>query len=522
MKRKFTAVLLCVALLIMLSVNALAQNVTDDIDSKGVEDIVSTNAAEPRIQNGSIIDNGVYRIKNVNSGKYLNAHYGVDANGTNVYQWTADGSTEQKWRVSYNLATDAYHVYSMCSSGGKKRCLDAADTGGNLTNGANIRLYEPNEPTSQEMMIVSLGNSQYKIVMKQNSNLCLTAYGTSNGTSGGTTSTSAGNVFISTYTGAANQKWNFEYTNSTVVVAPTGWLDSVSATTIRGWAWRSDLPNSPIKVYFNLVNNDTGDEYNFTTNAGTYRSDLQNAGYGNGCHGFNYTIDWGNYLPGNYTVNVFCAAGAAYYLSGSPKTYTNSTGGGGGTTSYIWPTVSKRITQMFNPGTHYGIDVGAVTTGVAGDPIYCFADGYVSRSEWSSSYGNVVYINHINPKSSISPYIQTKYAHMRDEPLPSVNTNISKGTVIGYMGTTGQSNGVHLHFETVMVSSMTTVEMWINGIIDKSKCIDPLNYFDSSGNVLMYNIDGNDNPWGLTFDINEVEIDVYDRETQIIEQPIAP
>lgn len=62
-----------------------------------------------------------------------------------------------------------------------------------------------------------------------------------------------------------------------------------------------------------------------------------------------------------------------------------------------------------------------------------------------------------------------------------------------------------------------------NGAIDKSKCIDPLNYFDSSGNVLAYNINSNDNSWGLTFDINETEIDIYDRFNQIIiEEPILP
>lgn len=108
--------------------------------------------------------------------------------------------------------------------------------------------------------------------------------------------------------------------------------------------------------------------------------------------------------------------------------------------------------------------------------------------------------------------------------LVSENTNITKGTQVGYMNTTGQSNGVHLHFETVRVDSMTTVEMYdANGAIDKSKCIDPLNYFDSSGNVLAYNINSNDNSWGLTFDINETEIDIYDRFNQIIiEEPILP
>lgn len=323
MKRKITSALLCAALLLTLSINVSAQDSTNNIVCNSNNEIVSKNSVEPRVQTGTIVDNGVYRIKNVSSGKYLNVHYGVDADHTNIYQWTGDGSTEQKWRVSYNLATDAYQIYSMSSSGGKYRCVDVTRGGTPLTSGQNIKLYKPTDPTSQEVDIMPLGNNQYKIIMKKNTSLCLTAYGTSNGTSGGTTSTSAGNVFISTYTGAANQKWTFEYTNTKVVVAPTGWLDSVSSTAISGWMWRSDLPNSPTKVYFNLVNNDTGDQYNFSTIANTYRSDLLNAGYGNGYHGFSYTIDWRDYLPGNYTINVFGAEGAVYYLSGSPKTYNN-------------------------------------------------------------------------------------------------------------------------------------------------------------------------------------------------------
>lgn len=319
---KFTAVLLCVALLLTLSVNAATETSTPTWP----EPIVQTDDGDiisPLAQTSTITDNGVYRIKNVGSGKYLNLHYGIDANATNVYQWTYDGSTEQKWRVSYHLATDSYQIYSMSSSGGKNRLLDVSRGGASLTSGQNVAIWDPVDELSHQMDIMPVGNSQYKITMKGNSNLCLTAYGTANGTADGKSSTSAGNVFISTYTGAANQKWNFEYTDTKVVVAPVGWLDAVTDERIRGWIWRRDLPNTPTTVYFALVNNDTGYEYNFTTIANLYRDDLLSAGYGNGYHGFNYAIDWTNYPPGNYTVNVYGAEGAIYYLSDSPKTYKN-------------------------------------------------------------------------------------------------------------------------------------------------------------------------------------------------------
>lgn len=653
MKKRITAVLLCVALLLTLSVNVSAETaeqpqstidtqitpVADEITVTVGEDGLETIENEisdddavvmPLAQTSGIISGAIYRIKNVASGKYMNVDYGIDANGTNIYQWTGDGSTEQKFKVVYSSTTDSYMLYAMCSSNGTNRVADVYDSGGVLVNGANIKLHDPIEPPTQQLQIISIDSNKYRIAMKQDNNFVFTAYGTSNGSAGGTSSTSAGNIFISTYTGSTSQQWQFELLeNPNASPAPIGYLDTVSSTLIGGWAYQSDIPDTALTVHIYIINNSTGEQKIIGVTAGGYRADLKAAGYGNGYHAFHYAINWKTYKPGTYTVRAFAIGvnSSNPQLTNSPKTFTvrNPTGNvdalnsngvsgwvwkpdapneaieahlyvrktngetvwgkaivanayrsdlytagygngyhgfsipidwstlpeeklqvtvyavdGSGynpsfydgyyyngveepTVSYVWPTVSKRITQNFKSGTHYGIDIGAVTAGVAGDPIYCFADGYVIRSEWSSSYGYVVYINHTNPRSSISTYIQTKYAHMSSNLLVSANTNITKGTQVGYMNTTGQSNGVHLHFETVKVNSMTTLEMWANGVIDKSKCIDPLNYFDSSGNVLTYNINSNNNPWGLTFDINEVEIDVYDRVNQIIiEEPTEP
>lgn len=323
MKRKITAVLLCVALLLTLSVNISAETPIVTSTQPTIQESKESSIM-PRAETTSIVNNGVYLIKNVASGKYLNLHYGNDADGTNIYQWTKDGSTEQKWRISYNYATQAYQIYSMSSSGGKNRVLDVYDSGGNLVSGANVKLHTPTEPASQEIDFVLVASGKYKIVMKNNMNMCLSSYGTSNGTSGGTTSTSAGNVFISTYTGSDNQKWMFEYTGTKVTVAPGGWIDSVSSTAISGWAWRSDLKNSPISVSFDIIDGETGETYYQSCIANIYRQDLYNAGYGNGYHGFRCEIDWSTFMPGNYIIRAYVIEdGTTYNLSGSPKTYTN-------------------------------------------------------------------------------------------------------------------------------------------------------------------------------------------------------
>lgn len=325
MKKKLVSVLLAVTLLMTLSYRAAAENETPTLPEQIVQ-ISDNDIVTPLAESPSIVNNGVYRIKNVGSGKYLNLHYGVDANGTNIYQWTYDGSTEQKWRISYNSTTEAYQIYSMSSSGGKNRVLDVTRGSNPLTSGQNVKLYTPTDPISQEVDFYIVSSGKYRIVMKNNTDLCLTSYGTSNGTSGGTSSTSAGNVFISNYTGSDNQKWAFEYTGTKVVVAPTGWIDSVSDTAISGWAWRSDLPNSPVSVSFDITNNDTGDYYYLSTTANVYRADLANAGYGNGYHGFSCAVDWKNdYYSGNYTITAYVGhGGATYNLSGNPKIYNNN------------------------------------------------------------------------------------------------------------------------------------------------------------------------------------------------------
>ena len=206
-----------------------------------------------------------------------------------------------------------------------------------------------------------------------------------------------------------------------------------------------------------------------------------------------YAVDGSGYNPSFYS---------GYYYNGVEEP----------TTDYVWPTKSRRVTQTYNPilpysEGHYGIDIGATTRHVAGDEIYCFADGYVVRNipEWST-YGYGAYINHINPDQSISTYIQTRYAHMMSQSSVVVNTNIIKGTVIGYMGNTGASNEVHLHFETRIAPVYTSF------IEDKSYCIDPLTYYGNNDYVLANSMNGgtnNDNPWGLIFDINNIETEIY-------------
>lgn len=100
------------------------------------------------------------------------------------------------------------------------------------------------------------------------------------------------------------------------------------------------------------------------------------------------------------------------------------------------------ITSTFGPRwgeIHYGIDIGKRGASV---PVVAAADGYVYRSYYSPSYGNVIFIMHYIDGQVYT----TVYAHLESR-LVSEGQNVSKGQMIGYMGNTGRSFGEHLHFE---------------------------------------------------------------------------
>lgn len=94
-----------------------------------------------------------------------------------------------------------------------------------------------------------------------------------------------------------------------------------------------------------------------------------------------------------------------------------------------------------NGNPHSGIDIG--NNGDTTTKILASLSGVVTTSGWHRAYGNYVMITH-NVKGEI---YTTLYAHMHDKPLVKVGDEVTKGQQIGYMGTTGNSTGVHLHFE---------------------------------------------------------------------------
>ena len=106
---------------------------------------------------------------------------------------------------------------------------------------------------------------------------------------------------------------------------------------------------------------------------------------------------------------------------------------------------------------HAGIDFAAA----GGTPIYAAASGYVQVAGWSTGgYGNYVIINH--GKMSDGNTYSTLYAHMRSV-ATSAGKYVKQGELIGYVGTTGNSTGNHLH-----------LEVWKGG--SKANAVNPRGY----------------------------------------------
>ena len=86
---------------------------------------------------------------------------------------------------------------------------------------------------------------------------------------------------------------------------------------------------------------------------------------------------------------------------------------------------------------HTGVDLAARS----GTPIYAAGDGIIKYYKWQSGYGNKVEIEHVNG-------YETAYGHMsRYVDGLGVGSHVRQGQIIGYVGSTGQSTGPHLHFE---------------------------------------------------------------------------
>lgn len=129
----------------------------------------------------------------------------------------------------------------------------------------------------------------------------------------------------------------------------------------------------------------------------------------------------------------------AYAAFNGRPLWTPDTGGGSGsaTGNFILPLDSYQGC-ICRPSEYY---YGASDFAAAGwTPIKAVDGGIVTQTYYHYSYGNFVDIDHGNGWTS-------RYAHMVQTPSVTTGQSVSQGQVIGYVGSTGDSTGNHLHLE---------------------------------------------------------------------------
>ena len=99
----------------------------------------------------------------------------------------------------------------------------------------------------------------------------------------------------------------------------------------------------------------------------------------------------------------------------------------------------------FNPGSGY--------------PIQVISDGVVTEAGYDSTgYGNKVVVQHVIDGQVVS----TLYAHMLDASiLVTVGQTVPRGTVLGLVGSTGESTGAHLHLSVIIDGTMVDPYPWL-------------------------------------------------------------
>jgi murein DD-endopeptidase MepM/ murein hydrolase activator NlpD len=116
-----------------------------------------------------------------------------------------------------------------------------------------------------------------------------------------------------------------------------------------------------------------------------------------------------------------------------------------GTGIYTWPapgytSITSTYGMRYHPilkvrKLHSGVDIGAPS----GASIVAADSGKVISAGWAGGYGQAVIIDHGGGMSTL-------YGH-QSKILVSVGQSVTKGQVIGKVGSTGWSTGPHLHFE---------------------------------------------------------------------------
>jgi flagellum-specific peptidoglycan hydrolase FlgJ len=113
---------------------------------------------------------------------------------------------------------------------------------------------------------------------------------------------------------------------------------------------------------------------------------------------------------------------------------------------YKVPVNNFTISSSFGPRGgefHRGLDMAAAQ----GEPIHATKSGKVIKAEYDHSWGNYVVIQHEDGSTAL-------YAHQQSF-VVKAGDSVTQSQTIGYVGSTGNSTGAHLHLEICLDSSLS-------------------------------------------------------------------
>lgn len=337
-----------------------------------------------------------YTLENLTTGKMLNLYGGRTDPGTNVCQYTADNSDDQKWTFFNNK----FYAY-----GSSEKCLDKYTSSGNAKNN-NADIWKNNDDENQIVEIIRVTVKTGLVIIKlKQGNYYLTAYtgkdypGDRNmnltaNTDAGKTPTSAGNVYWADNSEGACIWIANEVDTSTGGETPTPDPEPSGKITVTG------IPCNDSSETFHPQSgmvSGSWEENNGTEKAAAVKRLYEGV----------FNLDSSS--PCMYMYNIF---GKKY-----PDSLTN-----------------------YNKLFHTGIDMDNYRNA----PVYSYCDGEVVRDGTSDSYKAVGIYNE-------SDKVTFYYLHMTDIPNRSVGSKVQKGDLIGYQFSSGLSDPKgtvdHLHVE---------------------------------------------------------------------------